>query len=216
MQGLFTGQGPVRSRICFSQTGNMKRNKQGRWKLRSKLFSVLMISSTMALMAGCSSESGSGSSAGVGSLATDGTSSVTFKGPVSRTTAYGSDPNTAVYCARGKTSYLVSLMEKGENRNNSGWSMDGVFFSFYQSSRPQDVSEVGLDGSTRVYAVIKEITEGSGTFHIGAKACTFRATVSGSRMDGRFECQGLTGAKGRELNVHGWFECNIRNSESLM
>jgi hypothetical protein len=175
-----------------------------------KTFSGLVICSTLAA---CSPSSGGGGESPSGGQPSDGKSSVTYSGVHFRTTGYGSDPNTAVYCARGKSGYLISLMEKGENRKNSGWALDGVYFSFYRSLRPQDAKEVGRNVDSDVHVVLKEYKDAEGTFWPDAKACQFDATLNGTKLDIKFDCEDLSGPKGARLRARGWVECTLRQSD---
>ena len=175
-----------------------------------KAFSGVVICSTLAA---CSPSGGDGARVSAQGQPSDGTSSVTYSGAHSRTTAYGTDPNTAVYCARGKSGYLISLQEKGENRKNTGWAYDGVYFSFYRSARPQDVSEVGRDVDTHAYVVLKEYKDADGSFSPDGKACDFQASLSGTKLDIKFDCEQLTGPKGDRLRARGWVECTLRQSD---
>lgn len=175
-----------------------------------KAFSGVVICSTLAA---CSPSGGGSGGSSAGGQPSDGKSSVTYSGVHSRTTDYGTDPNTAVYCARGKTGYLISMMEKGENRKNTGWALDGVYFSFYRSLRPQDATEVGRDVDSHAYVVLKEYKDADGSFSPDKKACQFNASLSGNKLDIKFDCEDLTGPKGDRLRARGWVECTLRQSD---
>lgn len=153
--------------------------------------------------------SGSGSSTG-SAPTPSGTGSATFTGAVSRTTQYGSEPNTGVYCARYKDGQIqISLMEKGENRKNYAWAKDGVFFTFYNSSlRPQDITQID-GGKATLTVVVKEFPE-EGTFNLAGN-CAFKATGDGGSLDIRFDCNMSRGPK--TLNVFGWAKCNLKQMD---
>ncbi len=142
-----------------------------------------------------------------------GQSSVTFEGPnITRTTQYGVEPNTGVYCSRYKNGEVsILLSEKGENRNNSGWLKDGLTFSFYRSVRPQDTTEIGT-ANTSVFAVVKEMPAG-GTFNVtNSSKCSFSATPSGDDLDVRFNCPRLE-QNAMSLKVYGWLKCKLKQMD---
>lgn len=155
--------------------------------------------------------SGGGSSASgpQQTLRPSGQSSVTLQGAgVSRTTQYGIEPNTSVYCNRYRNGHMgITLQEKGENRNNSGWLKDGLSFSFNGSVRPQDTTEIGTAHSN-LFVVIKEMP-GGGTFNLSyPNKCTLNAAASGDDLDMRFTCPRLE-RDSKSLTAYGWVKCKV-------
>lgn len=171
----------------------------------------LMTAFVLAACAGGGGDGGAGNSDPVAKSAINGKSSVTFSGAVNRTTQYGTETNTGAYCQRyksGDTSIL--LREEGENRNNYGWMKDGISFSFYRSTRPQDITEIDRARADMV-AVVKEF-DSDGTFQL-EKNCEFRATIDGSnKMSVSFKCPELVNryrTSQARLAVTGWIECEL-------
>lgn len=142
----------------------------------------------------------------------NGKSSVTFSGQKNKTTRYGTEAGTSAFCTQYKDGTVrISLFEEGQDKKNSGWAKDGIYFDLRSNERPQDVTEItGYPHS--VYAVMKEYNDDDGgTFNLDSgKPCSMTITRAGQNLDGKFKCERLRHSKKLDtITVYGWFECQL-------
>lgn len=132
-----------------------------------------------------------------------GISHVTFGKFLTRSTDYGEDPGTEVFCSYAPK-YQMYMVRMSQTNTD-----DGVEIAVF--GRPEDFQTLNADFHDPVTVILGEFSTEPTMAKFGQhhEMCTTTLHAADGSWTGAFDCPGLTNDRGDLLQVTGSFTCTL-------